>query len=225
MAAQTGSGCGNRSHVYQCGCFESHRRKPVDRSLLTYPETPLPQIPPAEAGGSFTPDLPRNISSRIPPAEAGGSFTPNLPRNTSSRIPPAEAGGSFTPDLPRNTSSPNPTSGSWWIVHSRPTQEHLLPNPTSGSWWIVHSQPTQELLLPESHQRKLVDRSLPTYPGTAPPRIPPAEAGGSFTPNLLWQIFSVSRIFLASAAAAALSCQPCSQRTQQSTGLISFTTI
>ena len=37
-------------------------------------------IPPAEAGGSFTPSLHGKQPSQIPPAEAGGSFTPNLQR-------------------------------------------------------------------------------------------------------------------------------------------------
>jgi hypothetical protein len=64
--------------------------------------------------------------------------------------------------------------------------DERVPNPTSGSWWIVHSPPTPEPAgSPQSHQRKLVDRSLPTYPRTRRlPSIPPAEAGGSFTPHL-----------------------------------------
>src|SRR5262247_2081907 len=86
------------------------------------------------------------------------------------KIPPAAAGGLFIPKLPRT--------------------RKILRNPTGGSRWIVHSQATEDTKdSPQSHRRQPVDCSFPSYRGHERfSAIPPAAAGGSFSPNLCFPL-------------------------------------
>ncbi|MGH9846588.1 MAG: ATP-binding protein, partial [Blastocatellia bacterium] len=80
----------------------------ADISPLVSTQIMFNRIPPAEAGGSFNPGLPKTGKDpRIPPAGAGGLFNPGLPKTGKDpRIPPAEAGGLFNPGLPKTGKDP-----------------------------------------------------------------------------------------------------------------------
>src|SRR5262245_4764191 len=86
------------------------------------------------------------------------------------KIPPAAAGGLFSPKLSRT--------------------RKIFRNPAGGSRWIIQSQATEDTKdFPQSHRRQPVDYSVPSYRGHERfSAIPPAAAGGSFSPKLCFPL-------------------------------------
>src|SRR5258708_39204765 len=73
-------------------------------------------------------------------------------------------GGSFIPTLHKPSTTPaNPTDRSRWIIHTPST-------------YAANNRV-------ESHRPQSVDRSYPTYNGSATRGIPPTAAGASFIPH------------------------------------------
>ncbi|MGH9843743.1 MAG: hypothetical protein ACREEM_33825, partial [Blastocatellia bacterium] len=99
--------------------------------------------------------------TRIPPAEAGGWFTPGLQDKLRiNKSHQRELVDGSRPAYKTNCASTNPTSGSWWIIHARPTRQtahQQIPPAEAGGWFTPGLQ--DKLRINKSHQRKLVDYS------------------------------------------------------------------